>query len=200
MSGLLYKGFQRQKCRSDRNIYNLYCHKSAAKNKEHYCGFYFQARCQFPKNTSEWRDPENWSYVSSRKFRPSHRLISDDGDQIKKNLLLRQNNSSCCNVPSQRILINSFNNMFKQKCKIGESQPIERAFDQLKAENPTEIDVIIESEILSKRCNVYSDRYRYLRDCTLVVLLSDKFQSKYGLFLTDFEHFFISTKVSMPGI
>ena len=88
--GLTFKGFQRQKCKSDRCIYNIFCHKSSCfKDKSRYCGYYFQARNEYPKNSQEWLDPENWSYVITRKIRPNHRLISHDNDEIKKNLDLR---------------------------------------------------------------------------------------------------------------
>ena len=46
-------------------------------------------------------------------------------------------------------MINKFNQIYKEKCTNGEEKPIEQAFNQLKLENETEVDMIVESEILS---------------------------------------------------
>ena len=46
-------------------------------------------------------------------------------------------------------MINKFNQIYKEKCTSGVEKPIEQAFNQLKLENETEVDMIVESEILS---------------------------------------------------
>ena len=148
--GLVFKGFAKQRLKSDKSVYTIYCHKGTSlKDKKNYCGFTFLARCPFDKNSAEWHNPDNWTYVRTKKARQSHRFISTESQKLNKNLKLRLKSDTCCNVPKQLLMINKFNRIYKEKCTSGTDKPIEQAFNQLKMENENEVDMIVESEILS---------------------------------------------------
>ena len=46
-------------------------------------------------------------------------------------------------------MINKFNQIYKEKYTSGVEKPKEQTFNQLKMENESEVDMIVESEILS---------------------------------------------------
>ena len=146
----MFKGFAKQRLKSDKSVYTINCHKGTAlKDKKNYCGFTFLARCPFAKNSAEWRNPGNWTYVRTKKPRQTHRFVSMESQKLNKNLKLRLKSDTCCNVPVQLVMINKFNKIFKDKCVSGVEKPIDEAFNQLKVENESEVDLIVESEILS---------------------------------------------------
>ena len=146
----MHKGFARQKSRKDKSLYVIFCHKAKTfKDKENYCGFSFLAKCLFDKNSAEWFNPGNWTYVQKKKSLPDHRFISTESVQLNKNLKLRLKANSCCNVPTELVMINAFNIIYKEKCRSGVNQPIEKAFDELKERNKSQVDEDVAAQIMS---------------------------------------------------
>ena len=59
-NGLTYKGFARQRLKSNKQIFTIHFHKGTSlKDKKNYCGYTFLARCPFDKNSADWHNPGN---------------------------------------------------------------------------------------------------------------------------------------------